>query len=176
MNLLAQGDSKDLVSSYKNVFKLSKIILPKSLISKLMVCLFYQTRRMGEVYFGIPGTSDCDIMSHELPKNVHVIMLQRQIVQLPTGERCKDVCDNKWSIPLHSIFRRSVKPCFHMIATIPDIIWKPLDGNYTLCDPVGTVTIVSTAIAEIDIFLSLTIARVAAIVVLPLLRSYGNQA
>ena len=31
-----------------------------------------------------------------LPKNVHVIMLRWQIVQLPTRDRYEDVCD-KWS-------------------------------------------------------------------------------
>ena len=39
---------------------------------------------MGKVYFGKPGTSLVTFMSAVLFKNVHVIMLQRQIVKLPT--------------------------------------------------------------------------------------------
>ena len=57
---------------------------------------------MGEVYFGKPGTSDCDVYVPwrvlELPKNVHVKMLQRQIVQLPTGIDMRTYGDVKWSL------------------------------------------------------------------------------
>ena len=42
-------------------------------------------RRMGQVYLGKPGTSLVTFMSPVLSKNVHVIMLQGQIVKTPNA-------------------------------------------------------------------------------------------
>ena len=50
-------------SSHKNVFKLSKIILPKNFNIQVdgLPVINYLRRGMAQVYFGKPGTSYCDI-------------------------------------------------------------------------------------------------------------------
>ena len=47
----------------------------------------YLMRRMGQVLSGTPVPPIVAFMSPELPKNVHVITLERQIVHPPTGDR-----------------------------------------------------------------------------------------
>ena len=80
--------------------KLSKITLPKNFSIRVdgLSVISYLIRRMGQVYFGktkyVSGNQVPPIatfMSTVLPENIHVIMLQRQIVQLPTGDRYEDV-------------------------------------------------------------------------------------
>ena len=76
--------------------KLSKITLPKNFSIRVdgFSVISYLIRRMGQVYFGEttyiwgnPVPPIATFMSPVLPENVHVIMLQRQIVQLPTRDR-----------------------------------------------------------------------------------------